>query len=107
MTQRQKTNWLLLGGAALLIVWPLLFVKGDFEGADAQAGELVEALSPDYTPWVEPVFEPPSSEIESLLFALQATLGAGTIGFIFGGYHQRRRQQRQTSVTASGNEVES
>ncbi|MFN3680159.1 energy-coupling factor ABC transporter substrate-binding protein [Thermosynechococcus sp.] len=107
MTQRQKTNWLLLGGAALLVAWPLLFVKGDFEGADAQAGEVVKELSPDYTPWVKPVFEPPSSEIESLLFALQATLGAGTIGFIFGRYHEQRRQQRQTSVTSGGNELES
>ncbi|WP_298613836.1 energy-coupling factor ABC transporter substrate-binding protein [uncultured Thermosynechococcus sp.] len=104
MSKGQKTNWLLLGGVALLVAWPLLFVKGDFEGADAQAGELVKELSPDYTPWAEPVFEPASSEIESLLFALQAALGAGTIGFIFGGYHERRRQQRQTSTSTTSKE---
>lgn len=107
MTKGQETNWLLLGGFILLVAWPLLFVKGDFQGADAQAGELVKELSPDYTPWAEPVFEPASSEIESLLFALQATLGAGTIGFIFGGYHKRRRQQRQTSASSSRNQPHS
>lgn len=89
----KKTVAFLLGGAILLSTLPLLLVKGDFEGADAKAQALVREVSPNYEPWVEPVFEPPSGEVESLLFALQAALGAGGMGFILGQYRERHRQK--------------
>ena len=34
--------------------------------------------------WIEPIFEPNSSEVESGLFALQAALGAGIVGYALG-----------------------
>lgn len=55
-----------------------------FSGADARAEALITRLRPDYTPWFRPLWEPPSGEIESLLFALQASLGAGLIGYYLG-----------------------
>jgi cobalt/nickel transport protein len=48
---------------------------------------LVQKLRPGYEPWTTPVWEPPSSEIASLLFALQAALGAGFLGYYFGVRH--------------------
>ena len=48
------------------------------------AEELIVETHPDYEPWFSPLFEPASGEIESLLFALQAALGAGVIGFVLG-----------------------
>ena len=41
-------------------------------------------LNPDYEPWFEPILEPASGEVESLLFALQAAIGAGVVGFVLG-----------------------
>jgi cobalt/nickel transport protein len=38
----------------------------------------------DYKPWFSSIWEPPSGEIESLLFALKAALGAGFIGYYIG-----------------------
>ncbi|XFA73820.1 energy-coupling factor ABC transporter substrate-binding protein [Thermosynechococcaceae cyanobacterium Okahandja] len=84
--------WLLLAAVVLLTGVPLLFGQGKFEGADAQAEEMISELSPEYEPWAQPFFEPQSSEVESLLFALQAALGAGVIGFVVGKYTERQRQ---------------
>lgn len=53
-----------------------------WEGADDAAAELIETSG--YEPWIDPLWEPPSGEIESLLFALQAAIGAIVIGYIFG-----------------------
>lgn len=89
----KTTTALLLGGTILLGTIPLVLVEGDFEGADAKAQALIREVSPNYEPWVEPVFEPPSGEVESLLFALQAALGAGSMGFILGQYRERHRQK--------------
>lgn len=83
-------NWLLLLGVVILTVVPLVVVKdSEFGGADGQAQEVIETLQPDYQPWFEPILEPPGGETESLLFALQAALGAGAIGYIIGLYRGR------------------
>ncbi len=63
-----------------------------FGGADDQAKKLVALLHPDYEPWFSPIWEPPSEEIASLLFAVQAALGAGFVGYYFGYVRGRRRQ---------------
>ncbi len=77
-----------------LTITPLLVIGGtEFGGADVAAEEAVTAINPDYEPWVTPLFEPPGSETESLLFALQAGLGAGVIGYFFGWQHGRRQRR--------------
>ncbi|MBO9317194.1 MAG: energy-coupling factor ABC transporter substrate-binding protein [Chloroflexus sp.] len=77
-----------------LAVAPLLLIRDtEFGGADAAAAQAITEVNPDYTPWVVPPFEPPGSETESLLFALQAGLGAGVIGYFFGWQHGRRQQR--------------
>lgn len=66
-----------------------------FSGADGQAKELVGRINPAYQPWASPLLQPPSSEIESLLFALQAALGAGFIGYWYGCSVTRARLRRE------------
>jgi cobalt/nickel transport protein len=98
MNQSKKgmSNWLLLLGVILLSVTPLIFLKGaEFTGADGQAAEVIGKVKPGYQPWFKPVFEPPSKEIESLLFSSQAALGAGIIGYAIGLYKGRSQQQRK------------
>ena len=75
-----------------LAVLPLIIKKdSEFGGADGQAEEVIMEIQPDYEPWISSVFEPPSGEIESLLFTLQAALGAGVIGYIL-GYMKRNKK---------------
>ena len=82
-----RQNVILLAAAALIAAIPLFMtIEGDnvFAGADAEAEAMVERLRPDYTPWAEALWTPPSAEIEALLFMLQAGLGAGLLGYYLG-----------------------
>jgi cobalt/nickel transport protein len=81
----KRNLWLLLG-VIVLAVGPLMFHSktAKFGGSDDQASALIANIQPGYHRWAEPLWVPPSSEIESLLFALQAALGAGLLGYYFG-----------------------
>ncbi|MET9608051.1 energy-coupling factor ABC transporter substrate-binding protein [Streptomyces sp. NPDC006512] len=96
MTRNAKINTLLLLLVAALAVLPLALGLGEgkeepFAGADAQAEAAITELKPDYEPWFSPLYEPPSGEIESALFALQAALGAGVLAYYFGVRKGRRQ----------------
>jgi len=98
MSRSAKINALLLLVVAALAVLPLALGLGDhkeepFAGADAEAETAVTEIQPDYEPWFSPLYEPPSGEIESALFALQAALGAGVLAYYFGVRRGRRQGQ--------------
>lgn len=91
-----KVVILLLAACALIAVIPLVVVRNsEFGGADGEAEEVIAELDPEYEPWASPVLEPPGGETESLLFCLQAALGAGVIGYAFGTYRERTRRERE------------
>ena len=80
-----QKNLILIGLVILLAAFPLWYCRGaEFGGADGMAGELIEETNPDYEPWFQPIFEPASGEVESLLFALQAAIGSGIVCFVLG-----------------------
>jgi cobalt/nickel transport protein len=81
-----KNIVMILAVVALAILPLVIHHNGDaeFGGADGQAETLITEIQPDYTPWFTSIWEPPSGEVEGLLFALQAALGAGLVGFYFG-----------------------
>jgi cobalt/nickel transport protein len=87
----------ILAGAAVLLLFALfLYVAGmdggaEWGGADGEAEGVIDGLTGGtYEPWISPIWEPPSGEIESLLFSLQAAIGAIIIGYFFGYYRGRR-----------------
>jgi len=78
-------NILLILALIVMLTVPLLILKdAEFGGADGQAEEVITEINPDYEPWFSPLIEPASGEIESLLFSLQAAIGAGVIGYFYG-----------------------
>uniref|UniRef100_UPI002418AE33 energy-coupling factor ABC transporter substrate-binding protein n=1 Tax=Proteocatella sphenisci TaxID=181070 RepID=UPI002418AE33 len=80
-----KKNVILLVVFFIVVFAPLAIKSGsEFGGADGIAMDIVTEIDENYQPNFEPFFEPASGEIESLLFALQAALGAGVIGFGLG-----------------------
>lgn len=92
----KNVNWLLILAVIVLAVVPLFISQGaEFGGADGEAETAITEINPDYTPWFQPLFEPPSGEIESLLFALQAVIGASFIAYFF-GYKHGQRQARSS-----------
>jgi cobalt/nickel transport protein len=80
-----KYSWILIVIVIALAVTPLFIVQdSEFGGADGLAEETITEVNPTYEPWFTPLWEPPGGETESLLFALQAALGAGFLGYYFG-----------------------
>ncbi|OCQ97104.1 cobalt ABC transporter substrate-binding protein CbiN [Nostoc sp. MBR 210] len=97
MNQSKKglSNWLLILAVLALAVAPLIFVRNaEFGGADGKAQEAISEIQPEYKPWFKSIFEPASGEIASLLFASQAAMGAGVIGYAIGLYKGRSQQQK-------------
>ena len=62
----------------------------EWAGTDEQAEEIISKINPNYEPWFSPIWEPPSGEIESLLFSLQAAIGASIIGYFLGYYRGQK-----------------
>lgn len=90
----KQYNWFLAIAVIVLAVFPLVFVRGEYGGSDGKAKEAITEMNPTYEPWFKPFLEPASSEIEGLLFASQAALGAGVIGYVIGLYKGRTQQQQ-------------
>lgn len=79
----KKNNNALLVVLLLVVVVVSLVIgtkNGALEGADSLATEEIT----NYEPWFEPFWEPPSGEIESGIFALQAAIGGVVLGYFIG-----------------------
>ncbi|GFP75576.1 Cobalt transport protein CbiN [Clostridium fungisolvens] len=78
-------NFILALLVIIIAVAPLVFIKnGEFSGSDDQAKKAITDINKEYKPWFSPIWQPPSGEIESLLFALQAAIGTGIVCYYFG-----------------------
>jgi len=88
---------ILVIAVVVLFAAPLLFLPdAEFGGADGAASDVISEEG--YGPWFSPIWEPPSGEIESLLFALQAAIGALIIGY-FVGYEKGKRTKKEIKST--------
>jgi cobalt/nickel transport protein len=96
----RRTSILLLVGVVALVVLPLVFVHGGFGGSDDAGSAAIAASRPGFKPWFEPLWKPPSAEIESLLFAVQAGIGAGIIGYVLGRMHGAHGAARERDRNA-------
>ena len=94
-----QKNLLLLILVVLITVIPLYIAAGsEFGGADGEAELVIGEIDSDYEPWASPLFEPASGEIESMLFALQAAIGAGIIGFGFGRLSFKFKEEKASET---------
>ncbi|MGG7177029.1 energy-coupling factor ABC transporter substrate-binding protein [Clostridium paraputrificum] len=81
---KKKNLTLIVLCVALIVVPFIVSSNGKFEGADAQAEGIITEINAEYEPWAESLWEPPSGEVESFLFSMQAAVGAGIIGYFIG-----------------------
>jgi cobalt/nickel transport protein len=71
----------------------------EWSGADTQAENVISQITGGtYEPWFSSIYQPPSSEIESLLFALQAAIGSLIIGYFLGYYRAVEKAKRDNST---------
>jgi cobalt/nickel transport protein len=95
---KMKTAAVLLVLCVVIAVVPLMLIKdSEFGGADDAASETISQILEveEYTPWASPVYEPPGGETESLLFCLQAALGAGVFGYGIGVLRERKKSRKE------------
>lgn len=88
----KKQNIILLLTCVLIATGAFaLAPKGaEFGGSDGGAETAITKDNPDYKPWFSSLYEPASGEIESMLFTLQGSIGAGVIAYIL-GYQKGRK----------------
>jgi len=99
------TNWLIAIGVLALSIGPVLHFQGnEFNATDSKNSTAIEELRPGYKPWFEPVIKPSGSEIETFLFATQAAIGAGIVGYIIGLYKGRTERQSGKSDDSSSSQ---
>lgn len=95
MTKNTKLVLVLLLLVVVIAVFPLLTITdSEFGGADGAAEETITSINPKYVPWASSIIELPGGETESLLFCLQAGIGAGIFGFGFGYLFARKKFQK-------------
>ncbi len=98
-----KNNLFLIVLVILIVAIPM-FIKKDaaFEGADGAGGAQLDKYTGAYKEdengeqveperWFTPIWEPPSGEIESMIFSVQVAIGAIIFGYGLGVYKERSR----------------
>ena len=91
----KKENLILILLVVAIAAFPLVWnANAEFGGADDKVKDVVATIQPEYKPWYSAWWTPPSAEVESFLFALQAALGAGFVGYWI-GFQRGRRSARE------------
>lgn len=97
----RENRWVtpfILVALVALFAWSFIAAPSPQEGEEAFGGTdaaVTTRLEEEgHEPWFNPLFEPGSGEIESGLFALQAALGAGVLGYALGNLRGRRARDR-------------
>ncbi len=87
---------------AILLIFAIQFIymssttSAEYKGTDEQAeGAIKEITGGAYEPVAKPLWQPPSGEIESLLFGLQAAIGAGVLGYFLGYYRAKKKHENE------------
>jgi cobalt/nickel transport protein len=97
-----KRAIILLSLVAVIVIFPLALYNGKgenqgyFGGSDDQGPAYLE--SQGIHPWFNSLWVPPSPEIESLLFATQASIGAIIIGYVLGYYNGMAKARRRDEL---------
>lgn len=95
----------LIAVAIIIAVFPLFLLGTEtsdgeetFGGTDDGAETVVEEQDPDYEPWFDSIIGELPGEVESGLFATQAALGAGVVGFALGNYRGRTKAEERLTL---------
>jgi cobalt/nickel transport protein len=90
-------NLILIAIVIGLSAIPLFMLRdAEFGGSDDKAEAAIIEINSNYQAWFLPIWEPASTEVESLLFSLQAAVGSGIIFYGLGYMRGRKKQEDAT-----------
>ena len=84
-----------LGFCALFLYTSSIMNEAEFAGSDTVGSSLIAELTGKAQEEFQPVigqWVPPSGEIESALFALQAAIGGVMVGWVFGYWQGQKKK---------------
>lgn len=88
----------------LFLATSMMMPTAEFAGSDDEGSRQISAITgiseTDFQPLI-PQWTPPSGEIESALFALQAAVGGIVLGYVFGSWQAQRRVESLPPTTSS------
>jgi len=91
----------ILGFCAVFLYTSSIMTGAEFAGSDNVGSNLIAELTgkdvESFTPLI-PQWEPPSGEIESCLFALQAAIGGICVGGVFGYWLGQKKSMSETKA---------
>jgi cobalt/nickel transport protein len=93
---KARTNYI-IGFALVTAICVSAFIispNAGFGGSDDEGSEAIHQIDPNYQPWFQNLWDIPS-ETASLLFAVQAAIGAIIIGFYIGNERGKRVAQKE------------
>jgi cobalt/nickel transport protein len=88
----KHSTWYIIGFAVVIGICASAFIiapSGTFGGSDDQGPEKILQIDPNYVVWFHSLWTPPP-ETESLLFAVQAAIGASIIFWFVGNEHGKK-----------------
>jgi cobalamin biosynthesis protein CbiM/cobalt ECF transporter T component CbiQ len=103
MQLKKKHYAILIAVLLTLFLLPIVLLPGaDFGGADDAAGQIISDMG--YIPWFDSLWTLPEG-LESLMFAVQAIIGASIIAYIVGYERGKRRSQTSNAQTVQEQQV--
>jgi len=90
--------WYVIGLAVVVSIFVLPFVinpGAGYGGTDDQGSQAIEQIDPGHQVWFESLWSPPP-ETASLLFAVQAAIGAAIIGYFIGNIQGKKSALKKT-----------
>ena len=90
-------GWYVVGFSVIMAICMAAFIaspSAEFGGSYGQGEEEIANIDPGYEPWFESPWSPPG-ETESLLFALQAAIGAVIIGYFIGNERGKKAARKK------------
>jgi len=93
---KKNAKWIFLMILIIIAVAgiPFFLDSLDYPGADDAAVKAVTVIDPNYEPWAKPIIDLAGEHTETLLFCLQAGIGAGVLGLGFGYLILRKKKQK-------------
>ena len=102
----KRRTWYIIGFGLIIGIFLSAFLlspSSSFVGSDDQGSQTIHQVDPNYVVWFHSIWIAPP-EIQTLLFSVQAAIGASIIGFFVGNERGKRLAREGRGENDDGQE---